>query len=107
MQETAAHSPTPWFDNDNGLIYATSSECQDEAPFVADVIADRERQSFGIMTVAERANVAFIVRACNAHHDMLEALENALIALRREYDEASDCIKDAVAAIAKAKGGAA
>jgi len=39
--------------------------------------------------------------------EMFEALENALVALRREYDDASDCIKDAVAALAKAKGGAA
>jgi hypothetical protein len=75
------HTPTPWFDNDHGLIYGASIDWQDEAPVVADVIADRERQAFGIMTDTERANIAFIVRACNAHDDLVASLKLALEAL--------------------------
>ncbi|HKN10318.1 MAG TPA: hypothetical protein VJ376_12675 [Pseudomonadota bacterium] len=75
------HTPTPWYDNDNGLIYGTPAEDQDEAPFVADVISDRECAAFGIMTDTERANMAFIVSACNVHHDLVATLKLALEAL--------------------------
>ncbi len=78
---TAPHTPTPWYECDNGLIYGATAEDQDEAPFIADVICDRERAAFGIMSDTERANIAFIVRACNAHGDLVAALKLALQAL--------------------------
>jgi hypothetical protein len=78
---TTPHTPTPWYTNDYGLIYGEPAEDQDEAPFVADVIADRECAAFGIMPDTERANIAFIVRACNAHDEFIAALKLALQAL--------------------------
>ena len=75
------HTPTPWYDNDNGLIYGTPADDQDEAPFVADVIADAELKAFGIMSDTERANIAFIVQACNTHHELVATLKLALEAL--------------------------
>src|SRR5271163_2461007 len=37
MTQTETHSPTPWQDNDAGLIYGQVSGDDDEAPFVCDV----------------------------------------------------------------------
>jgi hypothetical protein len=69
------HARLPWEDNGAGLIYGQVSGDDDEAPFVADVANDRTAAALGIITPQERTNAAFIVRACNAHSDMLEALE--------------------------------
>jgi len=74
-------TPTEWTHNGSGLIFGQCSGDDDEAPFVADVIADRERAAFGILTDAEHANAAFIVRACNAHDGLVTALKQALEAL--------------------------
>ncbi len=78
---TTPHTPTPWYADDNGLIYGEAANDQDEAPFIADVIASRECAAFGIMSDTERANVAFIVRACNAHDEFIGGLKLALQAL--------------------------
>ncbi len=75
------HTPTPWYDYDNGLIYGPPLPDFDEAIFVADVITDARRQIFGECTPTERANAAFIVRACNAHHELVAILKLALEAL--------------------------
>ena len=79
------HAPTPYVLNDTGLIVGQCSEDDDEAPFIADVIADRERAAFGILTDQEAATAAFIVTACNAHvqltalnAELLEALHDLL-----------------------------
>ena len=60
-------APTPYVMNDAGLIFCQCSEDDDEAPLVADVIADRERAALGILTDQEAATAAFIVTACNAY----------------------------------------
>ncbi len=78
---TGLHTPTPWYADDNGLIYGEPAKDQTEAPFVADVIADRECAAFGIMSDTERGNIAFIVRACNAHDEFIGGLKLALQAL--------------------------
>ena len=69
------HAPLPWVLNDAGLIYGQTTSDDDEAPFVADVIADRERAAFGILTDAERGNARLIISACNTHHELVAALE--------------------------------
>jgi hypothetical protein len=77
----ARHTPTPWEHDGCGLIYGMPPGDGDEAPFVADVISERECAAFGIVTDAERANAALIVRACNAHDGFVDALKQALEAL--------------------------
>ena len=79
------HAPTPYVLNDAGLIFGQCSEDDDEAPFIADVISDRERAAFGILTNQEAATAAFIVTACNAHAELtllnaelLDALQDLL-----------------------------
>jgi hypothetical protein len=78
-------APTPYVLSDTGLIYGQCSEDDDEAPFVADVIDDRERAVFGVVTEQETATAEFIVMACNAHArlaalnaELLEALHDLL-----------------------------
>ena len=70
-----SHAPLPWEQNDAGLIYGQTVGDDDEAPFVADVIANRERAAFGILTDVECANANLIVTACNTHFDFVAALE--------------------------------
>jgi hypothetical protein len=70
MTQTAKHSPTPWQDNDAGLIYGQVAGDNDEAPFVCDVCDNQPGY-----TEREKANAALIVRAVNSHPDLLEALE--------------------------------
>jgi hypothetical protein len=78
---STARTPTPWHDNRNGLIYGQPAKDQEGAPFVADVIAGSDRAAFGILTDRERANAAFIVRACNGHESLITVLKLALQAL--------------------------
>ncbi len=73
-----SHSPTPYVHNGNGLIYGQCSGDDGEAPFVADIIADRERAAFGMMTDQEAATAAFIVTACNAHLLLLATLDDLI-----------------------------
>lgn len=68
-------APTPYVLGDAGLIYGQCSGDDDEAPFVADVIADRERAAFGLLTDQEVATAAFIVTACNSHQRLVDALQ--------------------------------
>ncbi len=69
------HAPLPWVQNAAGLIYGQTIGDDDEAPFIADVIADRERAAFGILTDVERANANLIIAACNTHYELVAALE--------------------------------
>jgi hypothetical protein len=73
MTQTANHARLPWEDNDAGLIYGQVSGDDDAAPFVCDV-CDSPLE----YTEQEKANAAFIVRACNAHQDMAEALKDSI-----------------------------
>jgi hypothetical protein len=68
------HTALPWVCGDNGLVYGQCSPDDEEAPFVADIIADRERAIFGIMSDIERANLALIIQACNRHAELVAML---------------------------------
>jgi hypothetical protein len=54
-ETTIKHTPSPWEDNGNGLIYGQCSGDDDEAPFVADVCSDPNRY-----TEQEQANARLI-----------------------------------------------
>lgn len=68
----------PWTHDGNGLIFGQCAADDDEAPLIADVITDRERAPFGIMTDAEREHAEFIVTACNLHARLVAALRDLL-----------------------------
>jgi hypothetical protein len=55
---TIEHTPSPWEDNGNGLIYGQCSGDDDEAPFVADVCNDPNRY-----TEQDQTNARLIVSA--------------------------------------------
>lgn len=74
----AKHTPTPWTNGENGLIYGfIDAESDNGAPLVCDVIianGSEKRAATGATNDEEEANAVFIVRAVNAHEALLEAL---------------------------------
>ena len=101
--ETQKHTPLPWEidtthnDQREGYTVWAGSE------IVCDVVNDQHDQA--------RTNAEFVVRACNAHDDLLAALELADATLKRfEYgekpyqtdDEGEQIYAQIAAAIAKA-----
>ena len=57
------HTPLPWVVTADGMIFHESAN---------DLLAD----TFPMLEGDQMANAEFIVRACNAHYEMLEALRN-------------------------------
>jgi len=92
------HIPTPWVIKAHNTIYKPAIYSEDR--LVSTIRG-------GFTTEAEEyANAEFIVRACNAHDELVAALEGILYNFLRETD-VSDCkleIFNAKAALAKAKG---
>lgn len=62
------HTPTPWKSDDIGQIHAF------ERGLVAKVL---ERDTDADQYFVEKANAAFIVRACNAHDELVAAIKLA------------------------------
>jgi hypothetical protein len=99
------HTPGPWVNGDNGLIFGQIGDNQEahEAPFICDVIpaGAADRAGIGETTPEEKANANLIAAA----PELLEALEGIasymIDSLGMEHDR--DVIK-AMAAIAKARG---
>ena len=113
MTQIEKHTPGPWVCNDECLIYGqVSSDDEPEAPFVADCAREC---AAGQYTEQEKANTEFIVRACNSHHDLIDALESQTDAAQAVIDNWSSgnlaaavraldaAIAPARAVIAKAK----
>jgi hypothetical protein len=93
------HTATPWAVEDNGNEYWPDINAK-----------DADGDSVTIATVG-RANAEFIVRACNAHDDLVKALQELvasadMIVCRETQATLEDCdktlIADARAALAKA-----
>ena len=90
------HTPTPWI-----LVYGDVIRNMDgERVADCDTTALDTRPRPPIEK--DKANAAFIVRACNAHGDLVAALESILV-----WDDGNlpgDILDDARAIVAKAKG---
>src|SRR5580658_2495177 len=66
------HTQGPYFHNNNGLISALPADPESEDyPFVADTASE-----LGMESDQDKANAAFIVRACNSHYELLAALDH-------------------------------
>lgn len=97
------HSPLPWRVEDDNSIYCTRP---DEGPWYSHV-AEVESVS-GDMP--DCINAQFIVTACNAHYDLVAALEACVEELEILADmypkgrHRADSLTAARAALAKAKG---
>lgn len=80
MTETAKHTPTPWVKNRYGRLEGANGKAvtvDDLGIAMALNGSDEE----------ERANAEFIVRACNAHADLVEALAHAHKELMWAYEQ--------------------
>jgi hypothetical protein len=105
----SAHSPTPWKALPIGAV-ATADESRLIANFNACYPRNRQRRA------EDHANAEFVVRACNAHDELLGAAEALLGALPADLSMLRAIGLDtaplnlarlrAAAAIAKAEGGA-
>lgn len=106
MNNEVKPTPTPWRTSAVGRdVYAThpNGDCA-----ICIATCGGYEPSLAHFLEQAKANAAFIVRAVNAHNDMLEALrfaEDALV----WYDEegkvvAKNALKEVRAAIAKAEG---
>ena len=107
----AEHTPGPWI----RCGYLIDSDCGRVGKHVVERICTVDT---GPTHEESEANAEFIVRACNAHHDLLEACEDMMLFwndLDERYPDLdtdgisgfngnSDYVGRARAAIAKAKG---
>lgn len=92
------HTPGPWMSFDSGTKVIT---CDSESLLIASL------EECEVETVAERkANAEFIVRACNSHEELVEALRDLLqvIATDELIPESVSYMQQARAALAKAEG---
>ncbi len=76
---TQPNTPTPWHMEpspfDNELLILSDESC------VASVPLWEDDDDTGTLRAEAHANAALIVRACNAHHDLVAILKLALEAL--------------------------
>lgn len=98
----SGHTPLPWVSDPAGVGCLGDISTPD-----GQVIAQTQQVHGDLRHVVREANKDFILRACNSHYELLEALEE----FSREYDGFQDgngdpcpTLEKARAAIAKAKG---
>ena len=76
--ETPKHTPLPWYktaSSPDGYIYGADNKC----------IVEFGPTTAGHMDEERWANAEFVVRACNAHDDMLEICEKLLPLFTEKY----------------------
>jgi hypothetical protein len=104
------HTPTPWFVGaQNDALYIIDRKPRPSTDDIApnqDVCVVAKTYNQGRATGREDANAAFIVRACNAHNDLVAALKNLVAMADYFMTDAPQriAIEEAVAAIAQAEG---
>ena len=86
------HTPTPWAILDSErLIVGRDEGCGTETP-TADCLAEIVYKTPGLPNRETReANAAFIIQACNAHEDLLEALRGIVDRMEVLADDAEEC----------------
>lgn len=95
---SAAHTPGPWTVREQGDANSYALLTANGHWLISFL------QNGELMTATQRANAEFIVRACNAHDELLSALQEMLATVAGQYDSARHCraVDAARAAIAKA-----
>lgn len=90
MPKNAQHTPTPWeIWTSNSHTRITGPDGQDGGVLCAVIARD------GLPVVSVRSNdAAFIVQACNAHDDLVEALETAIRWLRNQENQYPGCLNE-------------
>lgn len=72
-----AHTPLPWKASDSGTGIWSAGEPLGKNKIIAICSSDAVSRPKDENT----ANAAFILRACNSHYELLEALENLIKAI--------------------------
>ena len=102
-QPVAAHTPLPWAVSSSTMLVAPNDPR--DMPVIGNLIDLMGVSSIGINEA--RANAAFIVRACNAHAALVEALERmerTFAGIAHADTQAGEwAIRDARAALQHAK----
>ncbi len=108
---TQNHTPTPWsyvaYNDGYALVQETGAPYTQYSSDIGDIGAVTSDPKY-----IKEANAAFIVRACNSHAALVEALETVqsnLLWYREEYPEAQSGVDDETYkmiknALAQAKG---
>ena len=101
---TQQHTPTPWVNQEGMSVGSKPLEiCTSDCRALIALVLDRPDISH-----QSEANAAFIVRACNSHEALVEALKQALeliepSAFPKLIHTEGDTIRKALAALAKAE----
>lgn len=89
MTDTPAHTPLPW-----RVCPSFPADIQADGTEIASCFEEKHiGQTWtieGPITVSygeHKANAAFIVRACNSHYQLVEALENANTLLTKAFGD--------------------
>lgn len=105
--QTAAHTPTPWKVSENENTPLTLNEYHRIHAGIDDICfvekTDRDLSSEKYIEV-DQANAAYIVRAVNAHEELLAALKN-LVERNLIKDINGDHYEEVLETIAKAEAG--
>jgi hypothetical protein len=98
---TENHTPTPWL-IEGATVYALNEGGTNRMSFNMQGGWKHGSDDFRTTYGELEANAAFIVRACNAHADLVMALER-LIEAWESYEDFGQPVKEAMAALARAK----
>lgn len=97
------HTPTPWTTEDSRTIKTESGE------FFLSYLNDKHGNSKWLQSYAELdANAQFIIKACNAHEELVGVLKGVLShnrVLKQQYQFPDSLIRQIETAIAKAEKG--
>lgn len=108
---TTNHTPTPWYSSTEmdgrhqcySILTAHEDfEDDDDTPYHPLIAQTLHGKGFAPKDIA-KANAAFIVKACNAHDDLVGACQTALSNLTLKYPEDHLVMKRLKAALAKAQ----
>ena len=105
-EQTSRHTATPW-SVITGSIYGGSPDLDEVADGYATRIAFMDRDEPDTCPVERDANAHYIVRAVNAHADLLAAAEAAvsfLMSKARRDPYEIDVVRDLADAAKKARG---
>jgi hypothetical protein len=88
------HTATPWYGRNTEIISKPMNCCVAIVQYIGHAEKDE---------IEGLANVDFIVRACNAHDDLVKALQRAVVWCEEHGDTRHQWYADAREAIAKAQ----
>lgn len=84
--QPSMHTPTPWIVDYNGQSLEIAANPNESIAMVHNTDGPDDEICQGVPDLS-MANAQFIVRACNAHDQLLEACKMALVQIRQDNEE--------------------